>query len=312
MANLADLLARNDSLKNRQEAREQAWRQQLYAMHPVIEQLEARKRTLLVDQLQEILRKPSQKDAIKARVAEQVQEIEVQLMDYKQQHGIREYVRDEICPLCGGSGYVQGVLCTCIREQAYVEVLGGQDFLVMPGSFAEYNDAIFGNNDVQRQRTRGIRLFLQDYAKKYPHSDKKQMLMTGQAGLGKSFLLHALLKELYQKEQDICCISAGRLFDYFHQHRLGEGYAIDLIYEAKILAIDDLGSEPMTANVTREYFFELLCRRAENGLYTIMVTNHSDLALKERYTERTYSRMVSVKDSHVLRFEGDDLRLSLT
>ena len=52
MANLADLLARNDSLKNRQEAREQAWRQQLYAMHPVIEQLEARKRTLLVDQLQ--------------------------------------------------------------------------------------------------------------------------------------------------------------------------------------------------------------------------------------------------------------------
>ena len=283
MANLADLLARNDSLKNRQEAREQAWRQQLYAMHPVIEQLEARKRTLLVDQLQEILRQPSQKDAIKARVSEQVQEIEVQLMDYKQQHGIREYVRDEICPLCGGSGYVQGVLCTCIREQAYVEVLGGQDFLVMPGSFAEYNDAIFGNNDVQRQRTRGIRLFLQDYAKKYPHSDKKQMLMTGQAGLGKSFLLHALL-----------------------------GYAIDLIYEAKILAIDDLGSEPMTANVTREYFFELLCRRAENGLYTIMVTNHSDLALKERYTERTYSRMVSVKDSHVLRFEGDDLRLSLT
>ena len=76
-----------------------------------------------------------------------------------------------------------------------------------------------------------------------------------------------------------------------------------------MLAIDDLGSEPMTQNVTREYFFELLCRRQERGGYTFAVTNHSFEQLAERYTERVFSRLAGVSGSDVLRFTGQDLRM---
>ena len=68
----------------------------------------------------------------------------------------------------------------------------------------------------------------------------------------------------------------------------------------------------MTQNVTREYFFDLLCQRAQKGLYTFAVTNHSMEQLPERYTERVFSRLVSARDSHVLRFTGDDLRMRET
>lgn len=84
---------------------------------------------------------------------------------------------------------------------------------------------------------------------------------------------------------------------------------LEPVYDAKVLVIDDLGSEPLTQNVTREYFFDLLCARARAGLHTFMATNNTYEQLKERYTERVSSRLLSKKQSLVLRFFGEDLRL---
>ena len=306
---MADLFARYDSLKNAEDARQQTWQQQIYREHPALERLENQKKALLVDQLKEIMQAPEQKEQIKQRVAQQLQELERQTADYLQRQKIQRPQPQVICPICQGSGYVQGKLCICMKEQAYIQVLGGHEIQALDGSFAQYNEEIFAGNEVQRGTTRRIKLFLQDYAKKFPQNEKRQLLLCGRAGLGKSYLLHALLKELRKKERDICCITAGRMFDYFHRHRLGEGYSVNLFYEATILAIDDLGSEPMTQNVTREYFFDLLCQRAQKGLYTFAVTNHSMEQLPERYTERVFSRLISARDSYVLRFAGDDLRM---
>ena len=91
--------------------------------------------------------------------------------------------------------------------------------------------------------------------------------------------------------------------------KLGETDGVDLLYEAKILAIDDLGSEPMTQNVTREYLFDLMNVRKEKGLLTVFISNNTLDELNNRYTERIVSRLLSVNDSDVFQFEGKDLRL---
>lgn len=304
---MADLFARYDSLRNAEEAKLQAWQQRIFQEHPVMESLENQKKALLVDQLQRILQDPEQKEQIKQSVERQLQEIEQQMQAYARQHHI-ERPQQQSCPLCGGTGHMQGRLCICIREQAYVEVLGGRELSSADGSFAAYDEAVFPTKE-QCGKTNSIKRFLQEYSAHFPENAKRQLLFCGRTGTGKSFLLHALLKDLHKKERDICCISAGRMFDYFHQHRLGEGYSVDLLYGAKVLAIDDLGSEPMTQNVTREYFFDLLCQRAEKGLYTFIVTNHSMQQLAERYTERIFSRLVGARDSYVLNFDGEDLRM---
>lgn len=306
---IADLLNRYDSRKNEEILRREAWEAELYRRHPALAALEAQKKELFLRQLERVLHAPGDKDAIKEEAAREAENIQAQVDAYKEEHAIPAYCPQVICPLCGGAGYVRGILCTCIRRQAYQEVLGAQAVDSLDGSFAEFDDTIFGGQEEQRARTRAIARFLQNYALEFPHNAKRQLLFLGRAGLGKSFLLHALLKEIEPKEADICCISAGRLFDAFHQHRLGEDAGVELFYEAKVLAIDDLGSEPMTQNVTREYFFELLCRRQERGGYTFAVTNHSFEQLAERYTERVFSRLAGVSGSDVLRFTGQDLRM---
>lgn len=63
---MEDLFARYDSLKNAEEARQQAWQQQIYREHPVLETLDRQKKALLVDQLKEIMQTPEQKRADQA------------------------------------------------------------------------------------------------------------------------------------------------------------------------------------------------------------------------------------------------------
>ena len=133
---------------------------------------------------------------------------------------------------------------------------------------------------------------------------KKQLLFMGKPGLGKSYLLACMCKQLRAKQRDICYLGAYALFELFHRDRLGEAALLEPVYEAKILVIDDLGSEPMTQNVTKEYFFDLLCARSRAGLHTFMATNHGTAQLKERYTERVSSRLLSKQNSLVIRFVG--------
>ena len=236
---IADLLNRYDSRKNEEILRREAWEAELYRRHPALAALEAQKKELFLRQLERVLHAPGDKDAIKEEAAREAENIQAQVDAYKEEHAIPAYCPQVICPLCGGAGYVRGILCTCIRRQAYQEVLGAQAVDSLDGSFAEFDDTIFGGQEEQRARTRAIARFLQNYALEFPHNAKRQLLFLGRAGLGKSFLLHALLKEIEPKEADICCISAGRLFDAFHQHRLGEDAGVELFYEAKVLAIDD-------------------------------------------------------------------------
>ena len=126
-------------------------------------------------------------------------------------------------------------------------------------------------------------------ARPFPKTRKNSCCFMGRPGLGKSYLLACMCKKLYERERDICYLGSYALFEQFHKDRLGEGAMLEPVYDAKVLVIDDLGSEPLTQNVTREYFFDLLCARARAGLHTFMATNNTYEQLKERYTERVSS-----------------------
>lgn len=308
---LDDLFFEREIEKNVLLRESTAKEQAVYVKHPALERLERKKRTLIMDELENVIKTPENKDTIKEIFFLRLKEIEDSIAAYRVQHNLTDAAVYTICPLCGDSGYVGANLCVCMKEKAYIEIFGGEDIARLEGSFSEFSEQSFPEANGQRERMTFMKRFFQEYAQDFPKNEKKQLLLIGTAGLGKSYLLSALLKELKKKERDVCCMRALRLFDCFHKHRLGEG-SIDLLYNAAVLAIDDLGSEPMTQNVTREYFFDLLCHRERGGLHTMLITNNTFSQIKERYTEKTSSRLFGGKSSQVIRFLGEDVRLSPT
>ncbi|MBS6511145.1 MAG: ATP-binding protein [Clostridiales bacterium] len=315
---LQELLAQYDRRRGAAEKRLAEQEKALFLAHPALGALQERRQELILAQLLAVMKKPQEKQAALEDFAQRMQQLEAEKTEYICAHGI-ELPRLEVqCPICQDTGYIQQgnrkQFCPCLREQLYEKVLGGQSIAALEGSFAAFDEAVFPDTQPsgqasQRSRMLAIRSFAEGYCQAFPENQQRQLLFMGKPGLGKSYLLACICKQLYAQQRDICYLGSYALFELFHRDRLGESALLPPVYEAKVLVIDDLGSEPMTQNVTREYFFDLLCARARAGLHTFMATNYTPEQLRERYTERVSSRLLSRQQSMVIRFSGEDLRL---
>ena len=79
----------------------------------------------------------------------------------------------------------------------------------------------------------------------------------------------------------------------------------DLIFSADLLIIDDLGTEMMNS-LTISQFFNLLNARDVPEKGTVISTNLSLTMLRDTYTERITSRILS--GYSIIELYGDDLR----
>lgn len=216
------------------------------------------------------------------------------------------------CPLCGDTGYIftqsGAQMCDCLLERMYTDIYGGQAISSLKGDFSRFDESIF-KEEKQLEDARYVRGLLLDYIRDFPKNSTRVVLFQGEAGLGKTFMMGALARELYKKTRRVLFIDSFSLFKAFHRNRLGELDALDPIFDADVLMIDDLGTEPFTQNVTREYFFKLLEHRTFHKLHTFATTNLNYQGLKDRYTEKSVSRMLSNVYAAVLDFNGVDLRI---
>jgi len=316
MATLTDLQSEYDARRNRAEAQAETRRRALFARWPVLQELEERRTRVLVLKLGEVLRAPARKEELLAAAAEEVARLDEQLLRFAGEHEIDlNALRVQYsCPRCRDTGYLTGAdgrrtPCPCLKARIYREIYGAEDLDALPGSDAAYDASLFPEEKDARQMA-GIRTYVRRYADAYPQNAKKNLVFIGGAGLGKSFMLAALAKLLREKEEDVVYLRAGRLFSLFHADRLGEGARLEPLFAARVLLIDDLGTEPMTQNVTVEYFFRLLEERLSRDLPLLIATNLSELQLKARYTERVSSRLLAAATSDVIHFSGRDLRLA--
>ena len=79
--------------------------------------------------------------------------------------------------------------------------------------------------------------------------------------------------------------------------------------DTEVLIIDDLGTEPILKNVTKEYLYLIINERMLNHLPTILTTNLEMQDILVNYGERIFSRLVNKKTSIALNLDGEDLRL---
>ena len=221
------------------------------------------------------------------------------------------------CAFCEDTGYVgtgKKQLCTCAK--ALYAALLEQD-----GSFKE--EETFETFDPQRfpetavdaggETQRGRMLKFRDYCEKYadslPHPEKKNLLLYGGSGLGKTFLLRCIHARARQRDIPALCLTANQLIRIARKAIFDRAQEdLDALYETDLLLIDDLGTEPLIPNVTVEELFNLINERQNAGLCTVLSTNLSLTDLQARYTERILSRLLDKRACQVLRFLGKDIR----
>ena len=146
------------------------------------------------------------------------------------------------------------------------------------------------------------------WADSYPKQHTRDILLSGQSGLGKTFLLHAMADRLIERDVNVLIVSAYRMLEILRKSYFDNDEGSSDLTDAEVLMIDDLGSEPLMQNVTVEQLFNLLNERAVRGLSTVISTNLDLARFRERYTERIASRLSDPQKCMLITLVGKDLR----
>ena len=226
------------------------------------------------------------------------------------------------CPLCRDEGYVYDPsrrMCSCFEKDLNRRMIDGLGLAKIDlQTFERFDEALFSTESIEpygvspRQMINYNRNVCLEYADSFPDTAVRDLLFVGKSGLGKSFLLQAIARRVAERGFLPLYISAYRLFEmtrkaYFEN----DSEQMARLISAPLLLADDLGTEPLMANITITQLFNLLNERQMAGQHTVISTNLTISALKERYTERIASRLLDGRHCMQLTFIGEDIRRRL-
>ena len=215
------------------------------------------------------------------------------------------------CPDCRDTGYIDGQKCHCFK-QAMISLLYEQSNIremLQHDNFQSLSYEYYEGEDLSRFKKAVITC--QNFIKNF-NSDYHNLFFYGTVGTGKTFLSNCAAKELIESGHSVIYFSAAGLFDLLSRYSFDykskederERYA-DL-YQCDLLIVDDLGTE-LTNQFVASRLFSLLNQRHMVKKATVISTNLSLEELRDRYSDRIFSRITSHYE--LCKLTGPDIRM---
>ena len=215
------------------------------------------------------------------------------------------------CPDCRDTGYIDGQKCHCFK-QAMISLLYEQSNIremLQHDNFQSLSYEYYEGEDLSRFKKAVITC--QNFIKNF-NSDYHNLFFYGTVGTGKTFLSNCAAKELIESGHSVIYFSAAGLFDLLSRYSFDykskederERYA-DL-YQCDLLIVDDLGTE-LTNQFVASRLFSLLNQRHMGTKATVISTNLSLEELRDRYSDRIFSRITSHYE--LCKLTGPDIRM---
>lgn len=232
------------------------------------------------------------------------------------------------CPLCHDTGFVDGQRCSCFERIAADMLYGSislRDELSRENfahfSFDYYSDTIVDSTTGLTPLASAKRAYAA--AREVAGTagtGSANLFLYGNTGTGKTFLSHCITEEALRNGCYVLYFSAPELFDVlggaFRGRDAGGGASLyrnssrdtarAMIREAGLLVIDDLGTELVNAFTSSE-LFRIINERLESRRSTVISSNLSIEHLREKYSERVFSRIIS--NYKVVALTGEDIRI---
>lgn len=137
------------------------------------------------------------------------------------------------------------------------------------------------------------------------------LLLTGDPGLGKTFLSAAIAREVGGDGWSVVYDTAIHIFDRFEARKFGREAGeeieadVERVLDCDLLILDDLGTE-MTTPFVQSALYSIVNGRILTRRATILSTNLKLDELGRRYTAQTVSRIEG--EYQILPFFGEDIR----
>lgn len=189
------------------------------------------------------------------------------------------------CSICQDTGVNNGKICSCLQTELNKKLSLASSSQTTFKNFENCKENIMDETD-----KKAIQI-LKNWCELYPNVNKININILGGAGCGKTFMLECVTSEMIKKGFMVCYKTSFELNELARLYHIGKSYEFSDCINADILIIDDLGTEPVLKNVTKEYFYNLINTRQIKKRPTFISTNLSQDDILSRYDERIYSRL---------------------
>lgn len=205
------------------------------------------------------------------------------------------------CTLCNDTGICKGKICECAIRLAVSDT----DNIELPmHDFAEAKETAPPELKVTYEQ-------LKAFCDKFPDTKLKNIVLMGGTGTGKTYLMGCIAKEIALKGSIIFLTAYGlnkRFISYHTTFDETKNDFFDPLIDTDALIIDDLGSESITKNVTCEYLYTLINERTLRNKVTMITTNLDMNGIKDRYGDKTASRIFDKNICYAKILKGYNLR----
>ena len=290
-------------------------REEVYSAIPQIRELDASVGSLSVAQARLLL---SGDDTAVDNLHTALQDIAARRRSLLSAAGFPEDYLEPVydCPLCRDTGYIQNengtkekCRCFCSQEIALLYEQSNIRDMISRENFSTLSYEYYQGEDLNRFRNcvKICRDFIQNFKQDYHN-----LFFYGTVGTGKSFLSGCVAGELLQQGYSVIYFSASGLFDTLARYSFDAKEKESLacfcgdLYNCELLIVDDLGTE-MTNSFVTSQLFACLNERHLRRHSTIISTNLSLEELRDRYSDRIFSRVTS--NYTICKLTGPDIRM---
>lgn len=226
------------------------------------------------------------------------------------------------CSTCRDTAFVLGengqkVHCTCYGPRLREKLIARSGLSSGPGHCFDHFDLLIFSDEAaeglsQRETMKRLLAYAREYCEAFPQNPRRDLTLTGETGLGKTFLADCMAARIMERGFGVLRLTAFRMMEAMRRYHMGrdEENMLEIMLNADLLLIDDLGTEPLLDNISVEYLFTVLNERQQAKRGTIVATNLTPAELRARYTERITSRLFNQECAAVVRLSGKDVRLN--
>ncbi|NLY53606.1 MAG: ATP-binding protein [Firmicutes bacterium] len=287
--------------------------EQTLAGHPELAAIEMR---LIELYQQRVLRSQSRESA---SWQAEVEALERQRQDYLRQHNIPQDFGEPQwdCALCQDTGIVEGKICRCEQQRLLESRFRGAR---LPARLREQTFSRFsldwysptrktplGNSE--REHAADVLYACQAFVASViedPHS-ATGLFLTGQSGLGKTFLCSAICHSLAENNiVPLYVVFSDLISDMRASFQdTGDSLLLATAREVPVLILDDLGAEHVTDYAVSR-LFDIVNHRRNERLPMVISSNLTLTEVATVYSERVASRIIEACQPIMLY--GEDIR----